>query len=80
VTDTTTTPASDSPATGPAQASLKQAFICLVILFSMGMIVYCNVAQKSDAIALATINAAFLTIGAVVGSWIFGKAWQAIRS
>jgi len=79
MTDTTTTPTTTTP-DGPNQASLKQAFICLVIVFSMGMIVYCNVFQKSDAIALATINAAFLTIGAVVGSWIFGKAWQTIRS
>jgi hypothetical protein len=50
-----------------------------VLVFCAGVIVYVLQSARTDAVADNAITMSFFTMGGIVGSYVFGAAWQDIN-
>lgn len=50
------------------------------LIFIACQLVYAQVWQKSEAIAQTVITTGYWTGGAIIGAYVFGKAWENIKT
>ncbi len=71
------------PAAGRRRNSLgswriRRAFMLAVAALCAWVIVYCLVNRLDTRVAETAVMAAFLTLGTIVGAYVFGAAWEDI--
>ncbi|HVL29546.1 MAG TPA: hypothetical protein VM326_02350 [Sphingomicrobium sp.] len=64
----------------PHQSSwaVRRKFMFAVSAFCMAAISYCLLRNLDTKVAEAAVTFAFLTLGGIVGSYVFGAAWEDI--
>lgn len=55
---------------------LRRRIINLTLLFCAGIVIWLVIDGRDTNLAAATVNAAFLLAGMVIGSYVFGAAWD----
>lgn len=55
---------------------IRRRIIILTLLWAAGLSSYLAVVGPSDQLREATVTSAFLLIGSIIGSYVFGVIWE----
>lgn len=55
---------------------IRRRFMMIVIGFCMSVIAWTLHSERTDAVADTALTMSFAIIGATVGSYVFGAAWE----
>ncbi len=55
---------------------LRRRIVNLTLLFCAGVVIWLIARGEDTALAGSIVNAAFLLAGMVIGSYVFGAAWD----
>ena len=71
----------DRPAKGEIGSwTMRRRFMWVISIFCMWSIAYVLIKGQDTRVAETSVMCAFLCLGSIVGSYVFGAAWQDIRS
>lgn len=75
---------SDDPAPladpSPDAWKIRHRIVIGSLVFIAGCISYALVFEATESIAQTTITMGFTTGGGIVGAYVFGRAWETIRT
>jgi hypothetical protein len=64
----------------PDAWKIRHRIVVGSLAFIAASLVYAQVFEQTEAIAQTTITMGFTTGGGIIGAYVFGKAWETIRT